>query len=308
MINSEIMNPKFIEIEEEIKKKKIALKIEHDIQNQKLINKDFANPTNYVLKIIEFFKKIYEEIENLEIKKQEKFVNELINRIKLMETEINSFWRDLPFKLEATNQHINNEKNKTVDRINNVLKDINLNSNDYETSLDSILNAFNTSIHDKISEENLTCDFFESLETTKSEIKQFKTEKYKEILEIQKESERSIEDEFSREVDEFINKFHRIPFVYPDIKCIESDINEIKSKYNNKIKNNIKKKGHREQMMSKFDEFIENNCKKNKILGQKVESIRKKKEDLKDIFNDNLKETIIFNNSLDEIQKNIKNY
>ena len=118
------MNPKFIEIEEEIKKKKIALKIEHDIQNQKLINKDFANPTNYVLKIIEFFKKIYEEIENLEIKKQEKFVNELINRIKLMETEINSFWRDLPFKLEATNQHINNEKNKTVDQLNNVLKDI----------------------------------------------------------------------------------------------------------------------------------------------------------------------------------------
>ena len=180
LINSEIMNPKLIEIEEEMKNKEIALMIESDI-----ITKEFINQTDYIITLNEFFMKKNEELENLHIQKQEKFVKELKNRIKLKQTQINSCWNDLPFKREAINQHINKEKKETIDQMNNLLKDINP-KNYYETSLNTVLNEFISCIHNKIQEENLMAACFESAETAvMKEIEQIKTAKLKEIQEIQ---------------------------------------------------------------------------------------------------------------------------
>ena len=185
LINSKIMNPKFKEIEEEIKKKEIALKIESDIITKGIITKEFVNQTDYIIKLNELFMEKNEELENLHIKKQEKFLKELKNRIKLKETQINSSWNDLPFKREAIIQNINKEKKETIDQMNNLLKDINP-KNYYETSLNTVLNEFISCIHNKIQEENLMAACFESAETAvMKEIEQIKTAKLKEIQEIQ---------------------------------------------------------------------------------------------------------------------------
>ena len=88
-------------------------------------------------------------------------------------------------------------------------------------SMNELLDIINGKVEVEAN-ENMALNLLKKMKALKS--MEFFDESHEDVKD--KASKRLIEDDFNREVEEFINKFHKIPFVYPDIECIESEIKE----------------------------------------------------------------------------------